>query len=330
MQLKTIKAAVAICLCLSLCACGTEPEDRSFVTAIGITSDGVCMLTAQGNISDTDDNQKNKGVIYSDGSNIYSAVRECGNKVSGELFFGHTVVCVIGTDLLADRAKLRQAVDFLQADTQISRRVLLLAADDPVTVLSATTNELDTADFIGTYYKTHTAFRGTELDALCRALAESGDLLLPRVTADKDGILIDGGFMLTDGVLHTELTENDMYNISWLVDDNAKPQITITTKADTLDVTVLNKRTKVKTDGENASFDIHLKVKTDTDNTEQIATLTANQIKKAAETGAEFLLDNNCDVVGLQHAAEIKGVGHLSEEDVRGMIARVDVTVDVE
>jgi hypothetical protein len=150
----------------------------------------VYLLTAEGSV-ESDTNEKNEAVTADFGESIEEAVSGCNAKSSGELFFGHTVVCVVSDELIKDRDSLEEAVRFMESETQISRRIIMLSADNPYELLSSTGEGKDIADFVGRYYKSHKSEKAVELDKLCRALAEGEGIEVPTVRVSESGFEIE-------------------------------------------------------------------------------------------------------------------------------------------
>jgi hypothetical protein len=304
MKLK-LKVLIGIMCVLMLCACGTEPEDREFVTAVSISSGyKVSLLTAEGQLGEEND-ETNEGIISAEGRSIHEAVDSCNKVTAGELFFGHTSVCIVDKNLLKDGQKVKEMVEYMAEDTQISRRVVLLAADNPGKVLSGTSNGRDVADFVKEYYKTHSNEKPVELDKLCRALAENGDIVLPAINYD-DGFELDGIVLMSNGVNTCELSSLDAEKVLWLLNDNTAQFVEVTYSGKNVSVNIKDKTVRVTPE------EIDIRVRTDENEalTDSLTLTKAveNKIRLQAEEGLEILREYDCDVVNMRHALEKAGV----------------------
>lgn len=299
-----MKRVISLIICLMLCGCGVEPEDRSFVTAVSIEEGyKLSVLTAEGSV-ESDTNEKNESVIAGEGKSISEAVESCDIKSSGQLFFGHTVLCVADIALLEDRSAVEDMTAFMEENTQISRRVIILAADNPVNILSGTGDGKDVADFVSEHYKSHKNSSAVELDKLCRALAEGGDIVFPIIKGDGSSFEISGGVLLADGVFKQRLSQEDMECISWLVNDGTKTRITLNLDGKGINADISDKYVRVTPE----MIKIRVRINTDNDdNRQRVMALCLNHIQKQAEKGLEILQSNGCDIIGMRHAFEKRG-----------------------
>lgn len=182
-----MRILISLTLCLMLCACGVEPEDRSFVTAISVNSEGVNLLTAEGSVKDENE-EKNQGIITGKGDTVAKAVKDCALKSSGRLFFGHTAVCIIDSELAGSKSALIDLAKYMAEETEVSRRVVLLQAENTEKIMNA--EDKNIGDFVKKYYKAHRDYKPVELDSLCKALAESESLTIPTLKYENEAFII--------------------------------------------------------------------------------------------------------------------------------------------
>jgi hypothetical protein len=298
-----LKMLVGVMFALMLCACGTEPEDREFVTAVSISNGyEVSLLTAEGQLGEESD-EKNEGIISAEGNSIREAVDSCDKMTAGELFFGHTTVCIVDKSLLKDGQKVKETVEYMSEDTQISRRVVLLAADNPREVLGGASNGSDVADFVKKYYKTHNNEAPVELDKLCRALAENGDVVLPIINYD-DSFELDGIVVMSNGVNVRELSGSDAEKVLWLLKDNTPPFVEGTYNGKNVSVDIKDKTISVTPE----EIEIRISLAENESITDHLVKAVENKIRLQAEEGLEILRKYDCDVVDMRHALEKAGI----------------------
>ncbi len=307
-----MKLFLSALLCVLLCGCAVEPEERSFVSAAGFGGGEVwelTLLTAEGSV-DSGSNEKNPEVIIGSGESPSMAVNSCNKNSSGELFFGHTLVCVIDTSLLESRSRVAEMTEFMAKNTEISRRVIILAAEDIPSVIGSSKDGRNIADFVDEYYSSHKSERAVTLDTLCRALAEGGDALIPLVDSDGD---INGGVLLADGSLKQYLTPAEVKCVSWLIDNGAEPSVAVDNGGVKTTVDIADKSVSTAAD----CVKVSVKLKTDDmENAEKIKTLALSQIKRQAQAGLEIIKENECDLVRMRHAYERAG-REFKREDIK-------------
>jgi hypothetical protein len=272
------------------------------------------VLTAEGEVGEETD-EKNESIVSAEGKSIREAVEKCDKATAGELFFGHTTVCIVNTELLENGSAVREAAEYMKNETQISRRVILFASDNPERVLKGESESggRDVADFVKEYYKTHDKESPVELDKLCRALAENGDLVLPVISYDS-GFELDGAVLMSDGVLAKKLNDTEYKKVSWLLKENTCNIVTVENAEESLSVEIKDKSVRVNPE----EIEIRIKLKEGDGGSEYLTDAELkqieNKIKKEATEGLEILQKYNCDAVDMRHALEK---------------ARVDKTTDV-
>ena len=300
-------------LCILLCGCGTEPEDRSFVSAMWI--DGkegdfeVSLLTARGE-SNEESSEEDVDVIAGRGRSLYDAINDCSGKSSGELFFGHTMVCMLSPELTENREALRAVSRLVEEDAQLSRRIMLAVSEDGEKVLKNTEEGFDIARWLSEYYQTHKDKKPVEADKLCRAMAERGNLMLPVVREKDKGFGIEGGVLIAEGVRVQDLSRGEYDRISLLAHDDTKPVMTVYNDK----VEVKNK--KVKVQPHKVIIDIETKAKSG-EMSSKTEKECAAQIRSEAENAIEILQKCNCDLIDMYRAFEIKGLPEESFEDMK-------------
>ncbi len=305
---------VALFICLILCGCGVEPEDRSFVTAIAFDegeSYRVSVLTSEGSV-DSENDEKNQSIIVGTGDSIAQAVENCDSQSSGELFFGHTVLCIVDKALLMEKSAIEEMTAYMTENTRISRRVIILAGDNTDAIMSGKGNGKNVADFVSEHYKAHDYCTPVELDKLCRAIAEGGNIAFPTIKYDKKSFAIDGGVLLSEGALSQSLTKEEADSIAWLVNDGSKPIVNLTLDGKNTTLQIEDKSIKIMPD----LIKIRLKLDSeDRDNGQRLLQQCRSYVQGQAQMGFNILKNNNCDIIGLKRAMEIRGVNNKPFEN---------------
>lgn len=311
---------ISLILFLILCGCGIEPEDREFVTAVGFDKGyKVYVLTAEGN-SGEDTNEKNKFVSEGNGESIAAALEDVSAKCPGELFFGHTSLCIVDISSFSDKTIVNEIVDFMEKDTGVSRRVIIMASDDPAAVMEGKKAEKDVAEFIGEYYRSHKDVKPVELDKLCIALREGGNILIPLINAENDSFDIEGGVLMSEGIAVRKLSKEEMRQVSWLNDDGGTGNINIQTKNGPCFV----RFSKKDIDVEPERIIIRLSTEDGIENlSEEVLDICSEKIEKEALSGIKILADEGCDLIKMKRSFEKNGIILTGKAD----LSNVDVDV---
>lgn len=311
-----MRLILSFMLCLLLIGCGREPEDRTFVSAVSVGGQEgqvkVCLRTSRGE-SGEEESENDGMVICGTGKNIYGAIEDCAKKNSGELFFGHTSLCILSKNVTEDKKMLWLVSKYIDEDAQVSRRIKLVAADDGEKVLKGSGQGTYAAQWLNEYYQTHKSEKPVDGNTLCRAMVEKGNLLLPVMESQKKGFKMTGGVLVANGEYACDLTREESEQIRLLINDGSKPYLILNNNKEEI-----AKRVKV----EYGRVKIEIKVKTkggDGETTKDCA----EEIRENAKKGLEILQRENCDLINMYRAVEIEG---YPQEDFSKMPIEVQVT----
>jgi len=225
--MKNLLRAVFLLACmLTLVGCwdGSELSEIGFVTAMSIDIDedndniyAVALEMPQ----ITHENQDPKRTVKSGAHrSLNAAVYNIGSSAERKIFLGHMKVLICGEELLEDAGMFRHVIDTLAKDNDVSRTLLVLAAEG----LGSDVMESDTVDenLIGAYIanffhkkNTQTLNRKT-LDCLPRHFSEGTIAIIPRLQTDDNGLTFSGAAVVYGYELKGWLDESELLGLSWL------------------------------------------------------------------------------------------------------------------
>lgn len=188
-----------------------EPEERGFVTAMGIdkTKNSEFNISVEvpavnifeeegGKEMGSDKESENSYVESYTDSTVWSAVKAIDSRTERKLDFGQIKLCVLGEDILKDKEMTKQAVDAVERNKDIWRKVIVCSAKgNAEEILKGYVGDKKTAGFFADAFfnnnkkSTDFTFKKT-LQDLLSDLSASGETILP-VVEIKDGEIIFNG-----------------------------------------------------------------------------------------------------------------------------------------
>ena len=215
-KIKIITLIFFCLFCFTGCWDKFEPEERGFVTAMGIdkNSNGefnislevpeTSMFKENSGGSSSEKETENSHTETSSGSAIWSVVKDIDSKTDRRLDFGQIKVCVIGEAILKDKNLFKQTMDALERNKDIWRKVLVCTtkgrAED---ILKGYTGERKTVGFFVTSYfnnnkKNTDSTLNKDLQEVLIELSMSGNTVLPLVFLNEGEIIFDGMSIIND------------------------------------------------------------------------------------------------------------------------------------
>ena len=225
--MKNLLRVLLLLFCLIIlvgCWDGSELSEIGFVTAmsIDIDEDNDNIYAVALEIPKiTHDNQDPQRAVKSGAHrSLNAAVYNIGASTERKIFLGHMKALICGEELLEDAGMFRHAIDTLTKDSNVSRTLLVLAAEGRGSDVmeSNTVDENLLGAYIANFFhkkNTQTANRKA-LDCLPRHFSEGTIAIIPRLKADGDGITFSGAAIVYEYELKGWLDENELLGLSWL------------------------------------------------------------------------------------------------------------------
>lgn len=295
----------AISLCLLLTACGLEPEERSFVGVMcfeGQKNTRLTLLTGEG-VAGEEQQQKNLCLIRGQGSSPEKALEQCRSYSSGQMFFGHTGLIIMDKGFLQQPKAVAAAADFIRHNTQVSRRAVILAADNPGALLETRGEGEPLWVFVEEYYKAHREKQPFELDALLRLKAEGGCGLIPLIEQGSNGLEIKGGVLMEGLQVAGSPDGEQALALQWLLGKGYEPYIY--TGSSPLEIR-----------GKGLSFKpyrVVIRLRCNKGSRDEAAKA---YVRQRAEDALEILRQKGCSLREVKRACEIAGVEYDKNKPV--------------
>lgn len=250
MKLLKITLPVLICFLLTGCWDKVELEERGLVLILGIDKynssqddsiyndekpiytismdipDVSSILNSSTSSNPTDDTDGEKAsekssVKTATGQTIYSAMKLIDSYSSQRLYYGHTKAVIFGMELLENENYLKETIDALERNQEISRKLIVLTtkerAEDILKFMPS--DQKDLGLFINDFYKnniynTSFTFR-QDLESIIQDLLSTGDTIIPEIEIENNNIKISGLAIIKDYKLVGWLDENMSKSFLW-------------------------------------------------------------------------------------------------------------------
>jgi len=272
---KGIKVLFVLCCCLLFSGCWDkfEPEERGFVTAMGIDKNENMNFNISVEVPETNlfqdgggeggggekesEEPVNSYVQSSSDDSVWGAVKAIDGKTDRKLDFGQIKLCVFGEEILKDERMFKQAIDAIERNKDIWRKVLICAAKGSAEdVLKGYTGDRKAAGFFVTGFfnnnkkSTDLTFK-KDLHHVLSELDSSKTTVMPVIEVNDGEISFSGMSVIRDysfvGYGENEIVKG--YNI--ILEDIMETDITVDFNGISVPLKVTKKNTDIKFSEEN-------------------------------------------------------------------------------
>ena len=223
MKYKATLCALCVCLNLSGCWDKVELENRGFVSSFGIDAYSPKRVSASAlqiqspssserfattvSIPRLEKNEGNASIVLtSAGDTLMSALSLISLGTSQEPYYGQTKAIILGESLIQDAKLLSQAIDALERNREISRKVVILASrGDAAEILRAQTEGEELGMHISNFYDRRSVALGMafkkDLESVLKDLRSFGGTVIPEVSVTEGVVSLSGAALVSDFAL---------------------------------------------------------------------------------------------------------------------------------
>lgn len=226
MKIKTMIICIIVTVSSMLTGCNnrTSIEDRDFVISVGIDKvddkgksgeeDRFKVTVCIANVVEITKNNKNSVITKSEkGVTITQAIKKLANFSKGELDFKHTKVVVIDRKVLEDEKLVRELLDVLERNMELSQKSIIVTCENGAENLLQ--DKIDggqtLGQFVNDYYKNNdravtTAF-SKNLSETISTIDVTGGVILPNVEIVNKSVVIKNGSIIGNYKFNSVLEE---------------------------------------------------------------------------------------------------------------------------
>lgn len=227
--MKTLKLMLVLIVCLLFTGCWDkkELEDRSFVMTFGFDRDAVTL--AFPNFSEE---EKDKLVKTAKAESISKAVKIIDGELAQDVDFSQAKACVLGKELLKDKDKFKEVLEYLEQNSDVNQKLVMLATDnESEEILRAKTKSSDmvgsfAAEFFNNNVKNLSYTVEKDFKDIKNELLSTGNTLIPKIYIQDDEVKIGGAAIISDYELKEMLDDNEVRGYLWLTKNELSGELT--------------------------------------------------------------------------------------------------------
>ena len=262
----------------------------------------------------------NKNVKTAEGSSISSTLNLIDTYTSKNLYYGHTKVVVLGIDILKDEKLLKETIDALERNNEISRKIIVLGTDEKAEDILKTIpkDEKMLGIYINDFYKSNknTSFTyRVDLEDVVKAILSTGDVAIPSIKIEDNDIKLEGLIALKNSKYAGYLDDATTKGILWLIDKRSLSKISVPFEDGYVSTSIFKKNVDKNFHEENnkiiANFNVNIEgniseyfigenILIDTNKYKKIEEKTSNYVKKEILSAIKNIKKLNVDIINLK------------------------------
>ncbi len=204
---------------------GSDEDNNKYTVSMAIPN--MAELTKSGG------GGEKKQVRVSTADAVTTAMHLTDSYSSKKLYFGHTKAVILGEELIKDEKLFKEAIDALERNQDISRKLIVLCtkdkAEDTLNTESATEPLLGV--FISSYYRNNEQTVAVtflqDMEKTIRQLRASGNVMIPRIEVEGSEVKLSGCAVVKDFRLVKWLNEKQTRGFLWAKGKADGAQVTV-------------------------------------------------------------------------------------------------------
>ncbi len=171
---------------------------------------------------------------------------------SQKFYYGHTKICVLGDGILKDAALFREAMDAVERNKEISRKIILLATKGTAEeILNAdVTGEPLVGMFVSDFYKNNKySINSTlrrDLEGAVQQLMATGNAIIPEISIENKEIKLGGLAIIKDYKLAGFMNDLETRGYLWTQKAKMGGLVTVPYQNTFVPLAISDKKTKIK------------------------------------------------------------------------------------
>ncbi len=207
-----------------------------------------------------------KSIKKADSETVGGAIRIVDTVSGQKLYFGHSKACIFGKDILKDKTLFKEALDFLERNDGISRKIIILAAEETAEDMLGfePLGEPLIGMFITKFFRNNSnavavTYRLT-LEKLVSQLRETSCAIVPEIKILGNEAKISGASVIKDYELAGHLNDEQTRGYLWFKGDADGAEITAQLENRFIPIRIEKCRSNVSFKEEDDKIKCYLKV----------------------------------------------------------------------
>ncbi|WP_317368768.1 Ger(x)C family spore germination protein, partial [uncultured Tyzzerella sp.] len=175
----------------------------------------------------------NEAIKVAEGSSVASTIELIDTYMSRNLYYGHTKVVVLGKEILQDEILLRETIDALERNNEISRKIIVLGTTKTAKEILQTIpkDEKMLGIYINDFYKNNKknssfTYR-VDLEDVIQQLLSTKTTAIPNIQIVDEDVRLSGLIVLKDNKYTGYLDDATTKGILWIIDKKSLGEIPI-------------------------------------------------------------------------------------------------------
>ncbi len=263
----------------------------------------------------------NEAIKIAEGSSVASTIDLIGTYMSKNLYYGHTKVVVLGKEILEDKNLLKETINALERNNEISRKIIVLGTEGKAQDILQTIpkDEKMLGIYINDYYKNNkknSAFTySVDLEDIIQQLLSIGDTAIPNIQITDDDVRLTGLIALKDSKYIGYLDDTTTKGLLWIIDKKSLGEISIPFENGYVSTSIFKKKLDKKfyeqdnkivcqfiinIEGNISEYMLGKNIMIDTEKYKMIEDEISNYVKTEIQNSINTIKQLDVDIIGLK------------------------------
>ncbi len=263
----------------------------------------------------------NEAIKIAEGSSVASTIELIDTYMSKNLYYGHTKVVVLGKEILEDENMLKEVIDALERNNEISRKIIVLGTTEIAQDILQTIpkDEKMLGIYINDFYKNNkknSSFTySVDLEDIIQQLLSIGDTAIPNIQIVDDDVRLTGLIALKDGKYISYLDDTTTKGLLWIIDKKSLGEIAIPFENGYVSTSIFKKKIEknfyeqdnkivcqfiINIEGNISEYKLGKNIMIDTEKYKMIEDEISKYVKNEIENSINTISQLNVDIIGLK------------------------------
>ncbi|MFR4987255.1 MAG: Ger(x)C family spore germination protein [Lachnospirales bacterium] len=298
-------------------------EEKRFIVSMAMpeVSEGEKTGNANPMGNGEEQNSINEAIKVAEGSSIASTIDLIDTYMSKNLYYGHTKVVVLGKEILQDEILLREVIDSLERNNEISRKIIVLGTMGTAKEILQTIpkDEKMLGIYINDFYKNNKknssfTYR-VDLEDIIQQLLATNNTAIPNIQiVDKD-VKLTGLIALKNSKYAGYLNDTTTKGLLWIIDKKSLGEISVPFENGYVSTSILKKKIDknfyekdnkiicqfiVNIEGNISEYTLGKNIIMDTEKYKMVENEISSYLKNEIENSINIIKNLDVDIIGLK------------------------------
>lgn len=298
-------------------------EEKRFIVSMAMPEVSEREKTGNANPMGNSEEQNsiNEAIKVAEGSSIASTIELIDTYMSKNLYYGHTKVVVLGKEILQDEILLREVIDSLERNNEISRKIIVLGTMGTAKEILQTIpkDEKMLGIYINDFYKNNKknssfTYR-VDLEDIIQQLLATNNTAIPNIQiVDKD-VKLTGLIALKNSKYVGYLNDTTTKGLLWIIDKKSLGEISIPFENGYVSTSILKKKIDknfyekdnkiicqfiVNIEGNISEYTLGKNIIMDTEKYKMVENEISSYLKNEIENSINIIKNLDVDIIGLK------------------------------